>query len=76
MQNEKGQIVKKRQKERRQLLLQSLIQFNSHRDPLWHQTPEMGTEALIAVLDSKIELQKALKKGIIKRKKLYQENLF
>jgi hypothetical protein len=68
MQKQKGQIVK-RQKERQRSLQLSVKQFNSDHDPLWHQTPEMGAEGLIATLDSKRELQKALRKAKMKRKK-------
>ena len=71
MQKEKALIVKK-QKDRRHQLQLSLRQFNSRHDPLWHQTPEMGAEGLIATLDSERELQKTLKKGIMKRKKQSQ----
>ena len=67
MQKEKALIVKK-QKDRWHQLQLSLRQFNSRHDPLWHQTPEMGAEGLIATLDSERELQKILK-GIMKRKK-------
>ncbi|MDQ3851419.1 MAG: hypothetical protein M3299_01130 [Thermoproteota archaeon] len=69
----KDQIVK-RQKEHQQQLQLSSRQLNSHHDDaLWHQTPEMGTEALIATLDSNRKLQKALVRGVMKRKKLYRE---
>ncbi len=72
MQKQKRQKVK-RQKEHRQLVQTSSKLFNSHHDPLWHQTPEMGVEALIATIDSKRDLQKALK-GIMERKNLVDKN--
>ena len=61
-------------KNRQQLLQLSSRQLNSHADDsLWHQTPEMGVEALIATIDSSREIKKALRKMIMKRKKLYRE---
>ena len=73
MQKEKGGIIK-RQKDRRSLLQLSSRQWNSPNDgPLWYQTPEVGAEALIATIDSKREIKKALRKMIMKRKKLYPE---
>ena len=75
MQKEKGQIIK-RQKDRRQLLQLSSRQLNSKNDgPLWYQRPEMGAEALIATIDSRREIKKALRKWIMKRRKLYREGL-
>ena len=69
MQKEKVQIVNRKKDSRGHQLQSSLTQFNKHHDPLWDQTPEMGAEGLIATVDSKRELQKALKKGIMERKK-------
>jgi hypothetical protein len=65
---QKERAIVKIRKEHRRLLQLPLGQFNSRHDRLWHQTPKMGAEALIATLDSKRELQKALKKAIMKRK--------
>ena len=39
------------------------------RNSLLYQPPEVGVEGLIATVESEKELQKALKKEIIKRKK-------
>ena len=73
MQKINGRVIK-RQKNRQQLLQLSSQQLNSKADDaLWHQTPEMGVEALIATIDSSRELKKALRKMILKRKKLYRE---
>jgi hypothetical protein len=70
MQKEKGRVIK-RQKNRQQLLQLSSQQLNSKADgALWHQTPEMGAEALIASIDSSREIKKALRKMIMKRKKI------
>lgn len=69
----KDQIVK-RQRKYRQLLQLPSRQLNSHQDdPLWHQTPEMGPEALIAILDSKREIKKALRKMIKESKELRRQ---
>jgi hypothetical protein len=67
MQKQKWQ-KRKRQKGRRQLIQVSSKQSNSHYDPLWHQTPEMGVEALIATIDSKRELHKALQEIVVGKK--------
>ena len=73
MKKEKRRVIK-RQKNHQQLLQLSPRQLNSHADDsLWHQTPEMGVEALIATIDSSREIKKALRKMIMKRKKLYRE---
>lgn len=69
MQKEKAQIVNRKKESRGRQLQPSLTQFKSHYVLLWYQTPEMGAEGLIATLDSKRELQKALKNSITKRKK-------
>jgi len=70
--------ITNRKRDRRHLLQQSSRQFNSHHDPLWHQTPEMGLEALVATLDSEEELQKALKKEVIigRREKRMEKTTF
>lgn len=67
MQKQKRQKMK-RQKEHRQLIQVSSKQSNSHHDLLWHQTPEMGVEAVIATVDSKRELHKALKEISVRKK--------
>ncbi len=69
MQKEKPQIVNRKKESRGYQVQPSLTQFNSDYVLLWYQTPEMGAEGLIATLDSKRELQKALKNSIMKRKK-------
>ena len=68
MEKQKRQKMKG-QKERRQLIQVSSKQSNSHHDPLWHQIPEMGVEALIATIGSKRELYKALKEIVIRNGK-------
>jgi hypothetical protein len=67
MQKQKRQKMK-RQKERHQLIEVSSKQSNIYHDSLWHQTPEIGVEGLIATIDSKRELQKALKEMILRKK--------
>ena len=69
MQKEKAQTVNRKKESHGHQVQPSLTQFNSHHVLLWYQTPEMGAEGLIATLDSKRELQKALKNSIMKRKK-------
>jgi hypothetical protein len=64
--------VSKRQKERRQLLRRSLKHLESHHDLLWHQTPTMGIEGLIATIDSREELRRAIKMQIEKSKEMYR----
>jgi hypothetical protein len=64
--------VSKREKERRQLLHRSLKHLKSHHDPLWHQTPEVGVEGLIATIDSREELRRAIKMQVEKSKKMYR----
>jgi hypothetical protein len=66
------ETVSKRQKERRQLLHRSLKHLESHHDPLWHQTPTMGVEGLIATIDSREELRRAIKMQIEKSKEMYR----
>jgi len=61
-------------KKRRQLIQVSSKQYNSRHDPIWHQTPEMGVEALIATISSKRELYKALKEIAIRKKQQRNSN--
>jgi hypothetical protein len=73
MQKRKWEKTKVQEKPH-QLLQKFSKQFDTHYDPVGHQTPELGVEALIATIDSKRELQKALKEMII-RKKLQKSSL-
>ena len=67
MQKEKAKIAK-RQKESRQLLQPLPAPMNARQDDLlWHQTPEMGAEALIATIDCKRKIKKELRKMVKKR---------
>jgi hypothetical protein len=68
------ETVSKRKKERRQLLHRSLKHLKSHHDPLWHQTPTMGIEGLIATIDPKEGLRRAIKMQIEKVRKCTEEN--
>ena len=70
------ETVSKRQKEHRQLLHRSLKHLKSHHDPLWHQTPEVGIEGLIAAIDSREELRRAIEMQVEKSKKMYRRELF
>ena len=75
MRKEKAQTVKGEEHRLLQLSSGQLNRSSHHNDPLWYQTPEMGAEALIATLDSKREIKKALRKVIKKRKELYKQKL-
>jgi hypothetical protein len=68
--------VRKRQKEHRQLLHRSLKHLESHHDRFWHQTPEVGIEGLIATIDSREELRRAIEMQVEKSKKMYRRELF
>ena len=42
-------------------LVDQLIQRKEALEPLWNQTPEVGVEALIATIEDKAELIRAIK---------------
>lgn len=67
--------IAKRKKEHQPLLQRSLEHLEGHHNSLLNQTPEIGIEGLIAMIDSKRELQKHLKKKTMKnRRKLHAGN--
>ena len=66
MQNEKKQVAKLQKDDR--LFPRPLEYLKSDYDSLWCQTPEIGIEGLIAIIDSEKKLLIAIKQQVIDKK--------
>jgi hypothetical protein len=67
MQNEKKQVAKLQKDDR--LFQRPLEYLKSNYDSLlWYQTPEIGIEGLIAIIDSEKKLLIAIKQQVIDKK--------